>query len=70
MDHVSQNVLDNILWYKCPGDHNDNRVDIRGDKYVFGPTQTNFSPSEARVKMSLRRAERYLHPTTSTVLLL
>ena len=29
-----------------------NRVDVRGHKYVFGPTQTHFSLSEARVKMS------------------
>ncbi len=34
-----------------------NRVDVRGHKYVFGPTQTHFSPSAARVKMSLRRAK-------------
>ena len=37
--------------------YDNNRVDVRGHKYVFGPTQTHFSPSAARVKMSLRRAK-------------
>ena len=39
-----------------------NRVDVRGHKYVFGPTQTHFSPSAARVKMSLRRAKNIFMP--------
>ena len=39
-----------------------NRVDVRGHKYVFGPTQTHFSPSGARVKMSLRRAKNIFMP--------
>ncbi len=39
-----------------------NRVDARGHKYVFGPTQTHFSPSAARVKMSLRRAKNIFIP--------
>ncbi len=34
--------------------------DVRGHKYVFGPTQTHFSPSTARVKLSLRRAKNIL----------
>ena len=29
-----------------------NRVDVRGHKYVFGPSQNHFSPSVARVKIS------------------
>ena len=43
------------FWYN-------NRVDVRGHKYVFGPTQTHFSPSGARVKMSLRRAKNIFMP--------
>ncbi len=39
-----------------------NRVDVRGHKYVFGLTQTHFSPSAARVKMSLRRAKNIFMP--------
>ena len=39
-----------------------NRVDVLGHKYVFGPTQTHFSPSAARPKT-------YLCPRTSTLLL-
>ncbi len=39
-----------------------NRVDVRGHKYVFGPTQTHFSPSAARAKMSLRRAKNIFMP--------
>ncbi len=39
-----------------------NRVDVLGHKYVFGPTQTHFSPSAARVKMSFRRAKNIFMP--------
>ena len=39
-----------------------NRVDVRGCKYVFGPTQIHFSPSKARDKMCLRRAKNILTP--------
>ena len=39
-----------------------NRVYVRGHKYVLGPTQTHFSPSlAARAKMSLRREEHKLY---------
>ncbi len=44
------------------GRYYNNRVDVRGHKYVFGPTQTHFSPSAARVKMSLRRAKNIFMP--------
>ncbi len=42
--------------------YDNNRVDVCGHKYVFGPTQTHFSPSAARVKMSLRRAKNIFMP--------
>ena len=45
-----------------PSHYYNNRVDVRGHKYVFGPTQTHFSPSAARVKMSLRRAKNIFMP--------
>ena len=40
-----------------------NRVYVRGHKYVLGPTQTHFSPSRwARAKMSPRRAQNIFMP--------
>ncbi len=48
--------------YKVSGPQYNNRVDVRGHKYVFGPTQTHFSPSAARAKMSLRRAKNIFMP--------
>ena len=38
-----------------------NRVDVRGHKYVFGPTQTHFSPSAARVKMSSEKGQKHIY---------
>ena len=40
-----------------------NKVYVRGHKYVLGPTRTHFSPSlAARAKMSLRRAQNIFIP--------
>ena len=40
-----------------------NRVDVRGRKYVFGPTQAHFSPSRRRgLKWVLRRAKNIFTP--------
>ena len=40
-----------------------NRVDVRGHKYAFVPTQTHFCPNAvAMVKMSLRRAKNIFMP--------
>ena len=40
-----------------------NRVYVRGHKYVLGPTQIHFSPRlAARAKMSLRRAQNIFMP--------
>ena len=38
-----------------------NRVDIRGHKYVFGPTLTHFSPSVARVKMRSEKGQKHIY---------
>ena len=38
-----------------------NRVDVRGHKYVFGPTQTHFSPSVARVKTSYEEGQKHIY---------
>ena len=38
-----------------------NRVDVRGHKYVFGPTQNHFSPSVARVKMSSEKGQKHIY---------
>ena len=38
-----------------------NRVDVRGHKYVFGPTQNHFSPSVARVKMSSEEGQKHIY---------
>ena len=46
-------------FYECYN----NRVCVRGHKYVLGPTQTHFSPRlVARAKMSLRRAQNIFMP--------
>ena len=47
-----------------------NRVDVRGHKYVFGPTQTHFSPSAARVKMSSEKGQNIFMPKNINLLLL
>ena len=40
-----------------------NRVYVRGHKYVLGPSQTHFSPRlAARAKMSLSRAQNIFMP--------
>ena len=39
----------------------DNRVDVRGHKYVFGPTQNHFSPSVARVKMRSEEGQKHIY---------
>ena len=40
-------------------------------KYVFGQTQTHFTPSVARVKMRSEKGQKhFLCPRTSTLLLL
>jgi len=40
-----------------------NRVDVRGRNYVFGPTHAHFSPSRRRgLKRALRRAKNILTP--------
>ena len=38
-----------------------NRVDVRGHKYVFGPTQNHFSPSVARVEMSSEEGQKHIY---------
>ena len=42
-------------------DQYNNRVDVRGHKYVFGPTQNHFSPSVARVKMSFVEGQKHIY---------
>jgi len=45
-----------VSWYK-------NRVDVRGRKYVLGPTQAHLSPSRRReLKWALRRAKNISTP--------
>ena len=38
-----------------------NTVDVRGHKYVFGPSQNHFSPSVARVKMSSEEGQKHIY---------
>ena len=38
-----------------------NGDDVRGHKYVFGPTQNHFSPSVARVKMSPEEGQKHIY---------
>ena len=38
-----------------------NRVDVRGHKYVFDPTQTHFSPSVAKVKMRAEKGQKHIY---------
>ena len=38
-----------------------NRVDVRGHKYVFGLTQNDFSPSVARVRMSSEEGQKHIY---------
>ena len=46
----------------CGTQYND-RVYVRGHKYVLGPSQTHFSPRlAARAKMSLSRAQNIFMP--------
>ncbi len=55
--------LQSILIFLCrilP--FNSNTVDVLGHKYVFGPSQTHFSPRCARAKMSLSRAKNIFMP--------
>ena len=47
-------IISNTLYYN-------NRVDVRGHKYVFGPTQNHFSPSVARVKMSSEEGQKHIY---------
>ena len=42
--------------------NNSNIVDVLRRKYVLGPTQAHFSPSVARAKMSLSRAQNIFTP--------
>ena len=42
-------------------DYYNNRVDVRGHKYVFGPTQNHFSPSVARVKMRPEEGQKHIY---------
>ncbi len=49
-----------MFFVRLHGKKYNNRVDVRGHKYVFGPT--HFSPSAARVKMSLRGAKNIFMP--------
>ncbi len=40
-----------------------NRVDVRGRKYVFGPTQAHFSPrQQTRAKMSSEKGQNIFTP--------
>ena len=48
------------LYHKEQCQYN-NRVDVRGHKYVFGPTQNHFSPSVARVKMSSEEGQKHIY---------
>ena len=45
------------------GRYYNNRVDVHGRKYVFGPTQAHFSPSRRQgLKWALRRAKNIFTP--------